>query len=55
MRNVNHTNNPRGGGKGSRGEVRNKGIKKARDQERRERAYERGADRPRERDREGGS
>ena len=46
MKNVNHTNNPRGGGKGSRGEVRNKGIKKARDQERRERAYSRGGTRP---------
>jgi ribosomal protein L2 len=56
----NHTNHPKGGGKGrpkADGTVplRNKGIKAKRDQARRERAYERGADRPRERDREGSS
>jgi hypothetical protein len=39
----NHTNNPRGGGK----KGGNKGIKARRDQERRERAYARGAERPR--------
>jgi len=46
MRGDNHTNNPKGGGKGARGEQRNKGIKAARDQERRERAYARGGTRP---------
>ena len=45
MKNINHTNKPHGGGKkGS-----NKGIKAARDQERRERAYARGGTRPKSR------
>ena len=41
----NHTNNPLGGGK----KGHNKGIKAERDQERRERAYARGAERPKPR------
>lgn len=41
----NHTNRPSGGGK----KGGNKGIKAERDQQRRERAYARGADRPKER------
>lgn len=49
MKNINHTNNPRGGGKGARGERRNKGIKRTRDEARRERAYARGGTRPKER------
>lgn len=51
VKNKNHTNDPKGGGKGrpkADGSVplRNKGIKKARDQERRERAYSRGGTKP---------
>ncbi len=51
MKNINHTNKPKGGGKGSlkadgTRPLRNKGIKAARDQERRERAYRRGGTRP---------
>lgn len=49
----NHTNQPKGGGKGRRKAdgsipIRNKGIKAAHDQERRERAYARGGTKPKE-------
>jgi hypothetical protein len=40
----NHTNNPSGGGKTGG----NKGIKTARDQARRQRAYDRGGTKPKE-------